>query len=138
MATTSMTKAAHTRRGFTLIELLVAVLITAILVSMVVPAYLERQVRVHRTAALQALQSARHCETSQRVQGFAPASQRCIPPPNPHYQFLLVATEGAHEWRAQPRARQMSDACGTLALDHLGAKRVLGAVRSSQACWQGR
>lgn len=124
--------------GFSLIELLVAVLITTILMSLTVPAYREHQVRVHRTAALQALQSARHCQAGQRVQGASEFSERCAPAPTPYYQYLLVTAEGTHEWRAQPQGRQMSDACGTLVLDHLGAKRVLGAVRSSHACWQGR
>lgn len=128
--------------GFTLIELLIVLLITALLMTVAVPGYQEHQVTVQRAEALQALQAAHQCEARQRLQGVAGAAGRCTPGPSDHYNYLLIAdnrgAERQHEWRAEPRGAQKADACGTLVLDHLGGKRVLGSVRPPQICWQGR
>lgn len=128
--------------GYTLVELLVALLITAVLMTLAVPGYQEHQLTVHRTEALQTLQGAHQCEARQRLQGIKGSTGRCTPGPTAHYNYLLIADgrglERTHEWRAEPRGAQKTDACGTLVLDHLGAKRVLGSVRSPQLCWQGR
>lgn len=128
--------------GFTLIELLIVLLVTALLMSVAVPGYREHQVTVQRTEALQALQAAHQCEARQRLQGVAGAARRCTPGPSVHYNYLLIddnrGMERRHEWRAEPRGAQKTDPCGTLVLDHLGGKRVLGSVRPPQTCWQGR
>lgn len=129
-------------RGFTLVELLVALLITAVLLTLAIPTYREHQVRVERTQALQTLNAARQCAAAQTLQGGPAPGGHCTPVATSHYRYLLVTTsndrERRFEWRAEPRGVQMADACGTLVLDHLGGKRVLGAARSSQACWRGR
>jgi prepilin-type N-terminal cleavage/methylation domain-containing protein len=130
------------RPGFTLPEILVALLITALLLTLALPAYRDHQTRVQRSEALLALQAAGQCAARQRLQGADNAWDRCTPRPGNHYNYLLIAANGGpeegFEWRAEPRGAQKTDACGTLVLDHLGAKRVLGAVRSPQACWAGR
>ena len=43
-----------------------------------------------------------------------------------------------HQWRAEPLGRQREDGCGTLVLDHLGGKSVLGASVAGTRCWRGR
>jgi len=129
-------------RGFTLVELLCALLITAVLLSIAVPAWSERQYAVHRTAALQALQAARQCELKRQLLQHGAGAPVCVPTASRHYRYLLLPTgagwrEG-YEWRATPLGTQRQDRCGTLVLDHRGEKRVLGAAQAALKCWSAR
>jgi type IV pilus assembly protein PilE len=132
-------------RGFTLLELLTALLITAILLTLALPAWHAYGLRVERSSALAGLQQAAQCEAKRSIWTSVTVvdpDPTCLPPDSPAYRFLVVRTgvgrEAGVEWRAEPRGRQRSDACGTLVLDHRGRRSVLGTAEEALRCWQGR
>ena len=132
-------------RGFSLTELLAALAITLLLLSVALPGYREHRHTAARLQALQSLQSAERCRASQSALAGDGASRPihdCLPPDTAAYRFFLVPAEGGfgegHDWRAEPRGDQRRDRCGTLVLDHLGRKSVLGTGEGGADCWRGR
>jgi type IV pilus assembly protein PilE len=128
------------QRGLTLLELLVALFITSILMTFAVPGYQSYRQSVERVAAVQALRNARQCLIARRALASGDEAARCQPRDTASYRFLFLRTgnDKAHEWRAEPLGRQREDGCGTLVLDELGVKSVLGASHGSEMCWRGR
>lgn len=130
------------QRGFTLLELMAALVITMALLTVALPGFEAQQYRVERVQALQGLQAAARCHAAQRAIRGQVDPSRCVPPASPRYRFFLVPAQGGldagHEWRAEPQDAQRGDPCGTLVLDHLGQKSVLGTPARAVACWRGR
>ncbi|MEE4175343.1 MAG: prepilin-type N-terminal cleavage/methylation domain-containing protein [Xanthomonadales bacterium] len=143
------------QRGFSLLELMSALLITAVLLTIALPAWEGYTFRIERTAALTSLQQAAQCQAHRAVwtTGADPAPDPdCLPPRTTAYRFFIApSAEPAasdpftnapaapgYEWRAEPLGRQRGDACGTLVLDHRGRRSVLGTAEQALRCWQGR
>ena len=144
-ATALSTFPAGREHGFSVLELLTALLITSVLLTFALPAWQAHGHRVERVNALASLQQAAQCQTRRSVwatsSSLAPDAS-CLPRPSTAYRFLAVRTAGpegdGYEWRAEPRGRQTADDCGTLVLDHLGRRSVLGTAEQALRCWQGR
>jgi prepilin-type N-terminal cleavage/methylation domain-containing protein len=129
------------QRGFTLLELLTALFITSVVVTFAVPGYQSYRLSTERVLALRALQDAQRCLVAQRALASIVEPARCLPPDTAEYRFLFMPDGdggNGHQWRAEPLGRQREDGCGTLVLDHLGGKSVLGASVAGTRCWRGR
>lgn len=124
-------------RGFTLVELVIVVALLAVLLVLAAPSYRQFVQRAHRVEAIAQLLRVAQCQerTRARTGVYDPAS--CLPAALPRYAFAYRPGTGAQAWAvlAQPQAEQSQDACGTLSLDHLGARQAGG---DAWRCWVGR
>lgn len=130
---------ASRRRGFSLIELVIVLTITALLMSLAVPAYEQYLDRSHRTQAVARLMAVAGCQERVRTVQGAYDADRCLPVGQARYAFAY-APNGARGYLvlARPMGPQADDPCGTLMLDHLGNRRVSAARADSTRCWSGR
>jgi type IV pilus assembly protein PilE len=137
---------ARRQAGLTLIELVVAMAVSAILMSVAYPSYLE-QVRKGRRADAQAVL----LEASQFMERYATENMRydsnragvavALPTAlakapkegtTKYYDISLQAVaQNTYTLRAVPTGGQSSDACGTMTLTHTG---VRSAARTD--CWR--
>jgi type IV pilus assembly protein PilE len=134
-------------RGFTLIELMITVAIIAILAAVAYPSYLEH-VRKSRRAAAQAALLAiaqKQMQLMLDTRSYASAANATAIAGAPlrvnigsdalsFYGFSAVAATPANApptftITATPSGSQASDKCGTMTVDHLGAKTP------ATGCW---
>lgn len=126
--------------GFTLLELTIALACTAILTSLAWPNYqalLQRNQRAQARTAL--LQAAHWLERAASANGNYPAPAE-VPTNVLHieavnYKLSLISTSQTYTLSAVPYGQQSTDACGTLTLNHLGARGVQGTSQTSASCW---
>jgi len=125
------------QQGFTLLELTIALACTAILTSLAWPNYqalLQRNQRAQARTAL--LQAAHWLERAASANGNYPAPAEV--PTNVlqiegvNYKLSLSSTAQTFTLSATPFGPQIADACGTLTLNHLGAR---GAGQAPAGCW---
>ena len=133
------TRLAH-QLGFTLLELTIAIACTAILTSLAWPNYqalLQRNQRAQARTAL--LQAAHWLERAASANGNYPAPAEV--PTNVlqiegvNYKLSLSSTAQTYTLSAVPVGSQSTDTCGTLTLNHLGARGVQAASQTSANCW---
>lgn len=137
----------HGGSGYTLLELLAAVAIVAILSSMALSsysAYVRRSDRIAARAVL--LEAANWMERRFSVQhsylgddGQSPVLPAGLErsPASGAAKYVVSLASGqtritAYELRAAPI---LADACGTLTLDHSGARGLIGNTASLAECW---
>jgi type IV pilus assembly protein PilE len=123
--------------GFTLLELTIALACTAILTSLAWPNYqalLQRNQRAQARTAL--LQAAHWLERAASANGNYPTPAEV--PTNvlqiegTSYKLSLSSTAQTYTLSATPFGQQSADACGTLTLNHLGAR---GSNQAPAVCW---
>jgi type IV pilus assembly protein PilE len=123
--------------GFTLLELTIALACTAILTSLAWPNYqalLQRNQRAQARTAL--LQAALWLERAASANGNYPTPAEV--PTNvlqiegTSYKLSLSSTAQTYTLSATPFGQQSADACGTLTLNHLGAR---GSNQAPAVCW---
>jgi len=129
--------------AFTLLEVMIVCGLVAVLMAMAIPSYRQYVVRAHRSAAIEQLLSAVGCQQRIYAAEFHFDTRRCLPPDEEgRYEFRFEpedsAEVGAFTVTADPLASQASDVCGSLSLDHRGAKQISGPSERSAACWQSR
>ena len=131
----------HARQlGFTLLELTIALACTAILTSLAWPNYqalLQRNQRAQARTAL--LQAAHWLERAASANGNYPAPAEVptnvLQMEGMNYKLSLTSTAQTYTLSAIPVGSQSTDTCGTLTLNHLGARGVQNASSTAAQCW---
>jgi type IV pilus assembly protein PilE len=126
--------------GFTLLELTIALACTAILSSLAWPNYqalLQRNQRAQARTAL--LQAAHWLERAASANGNYPAPAEVptsvLQIEGVNYKLSISSTAQTYTLSATPFGQQSADACGTLTLNHLGARGVQNANTTAAQCW---
>lgn len=132
----------NTGKGMTLIELVIVVAVMGILMATAVPSYRNYMLRVHRTEAIRMLLQASMCQERLIASRGNYDTSLCQPVSAHHRYQLTYRSPGSqgrtYEALAVPTGAQLADPCGSLMLDHTGARDISGADISSLKCWNGR
>jgi type IV pilus assembly protein PilE len=134
-----MTKHSHSK-GFTLIEMLIALACVALLASFAWPSYQSSVLRSQRAQARAALLQAAHWfERAASANGSYPLTAdvpaSVLQVDGQRYKMTVTSTAQSYTLSATPLGTQAADACGTLTLNHLGVRSVLGASQTAAQCW---
>lgn len=132
----------NTRKGMTLIELVIVVAVMGILMATAVPGYRNYTLKVHRTEAIRMLLQAAMCQERLIASRGNYDTSLCRPVSAQHRYQLTYRSPGSqgrsYQALAIPTGAQLADPCGSLMLDHTGARAISGADISSLKCWNGR
>ncbi len=134
-----MTNHSHSK-GFTLIEMLIALACVALLASFAWPSYQSLVLRSQRAQARAALLQAAHWfERAASANGSYPLTAdvpaSVLQVDGQRYKMTVASTAQSYTLSATPLGTQAADACGTLTLNHLGVRSVLGASQTAAQCW---
>jgi type IV pilus assembly protein PilE len=130
----------HTPKGFTLIELLIALACIALLASLAWPSYQSIVLRSQRAQARASLLQAAHwLERVASANGSYPLSAdvpaSVLQVDGQRYRMTVTSTAQSYTLSAIPLGSQAADTCGTLTVNHLGVRSVLGASETAAQCW---
>ena len=133
-------KQTHPSRGFTLIELLIALACVALLASLAWPSYQSLVLNSQRAQARASLlQTAHWFERAASANGSYPLANdvpaSVLQVEGPHYKMTVASTAQSFTLSAIPLGTQAADACGTLTINHLGVRSVVGASQTAAQCW---
>jgi type IV pilus assembly protein PilE len=133
-------KHAHPSQGFTLIELLIALACVALLASLAWPSYQSLVLNSQRAQARASLlQTAHWFERAASANGSYPLANdvpaSVLQVEGQHYKMTVVSTAQSFTLSAIPLGTQAADACGTLTINHLGVRSVVGASQTAAQCW---
>jgi type IV pilus assembly protein PilE len=130
----------RTPKGFTLIELLIALACVALLASIAWPSYQNLVLRSQRAQARASLLQAAHwLERAASANGSYPLTAdvpaSVLQVDGQLYRMTVSSTAQSYTLSAIPLGSQAADTCGTLTLNHLGARGVQGASQTAVQCW---
>ena len=130
----------RTPKGFTHIELLIALACIALLASLAWPSYQSLILRSQRTQARASLLQAAHwLERAASANGSYPLTAdvpaSVLQVDGQRYRMTVSSTAQSYTLSAIPLGSQAADTCGTLTLNHLGARGVQGASQTAEQCW---
>jgi type IV pilus assembly protein PilE len=127
-------------KGFTLIELLIALACVALLASLAWPSYQSLIMRSQRAQARASLLQAAHwMERAASANGSYPLTAdvpaSVLQVDGQRYTMTVTSTTQSYTLSAVPLGAQAVDTCGTLTVNHLGVRSVLGAIETAAQCW---
>ena len=130
----------RTTQGFTLIELLIALACVALLASLAWPSYQHLIMRGQRAKARVSLLQASHwLERTASANGSYPLTTdvpaSVLQIDGQRYTMTITSTTQSYTLSAIPLGAQTADPCGTLTVNHLGVRSVLGASETAAQCW---
>ena len=130
----------RTPKGFTLIELLIALACIALLASLAWPSYQNLVLRSQRAQARASLLQAAHwLERAASANGSYPLTAdvpaSVLQVDGQRYRMTVTSTAQSYTLSAIPLGSQAADTCGTLTVNHLGVRSVLGASETAAQCW---
>ena len=130
----------RTPKGFTLIELLIALACIALLASLAWPSYQNLVLRSQRAQARASLLQAAHwLERAASANGSYPLTAdvpaSVLQVDGQRYTMTVSSTAQSYTLSAIPLGSQAADTCGTLTVNHLGVRSVLGASETAAQCW---
>ncbi len=130
----------RTPKGFTLIELLIALACIALLASLAWPSYQSIVLRSQRAQARASLLQAAHwLERAASANGSYPLTAdipaSLLQVDGQRYRMTVTSTAQSYTLSAIPLGSQAADTCGTLTVNHLGVRSVLGASETAAQCW---
>jgi type IV pilus assembly protein PilE len=130
----------RTPKGFTLIELLIALACIALLASLAWPSYQSLILRSQRAQARASLLQAAHwLERAASANGSYPLTAdvpaSVLQVDGQRYRMTVTSTAQSYTLSAIPLGSQAADTCGTLTVNHLGVRSVLGASETAAQCW---
>lgn len=130
----------RTPHGFTLIELLIVLTCVALLASLSWPSYQQLILRSQRAQARASLLQAAHwMERAASANGSYPLATdvptSVLQVEGQRYTLSVVSTAQSYTLSATPLGPQTADTCGTLTVNHLGVRSVLGASQTVAQCW---
>ena len=128
------------QKGFTLVEMVIALACVALLASLAWPSYQNLILRSQRAQARASLLQAAHwleraasANGSYPLTADVPASVLQID--GQRYKLSVTSTAQSYTLSATPVGTQTADACGTLTVNHLGARGAQGASQTAAQCW---
>ncbi|MEE4294779.1 MAG: type IV pilin protein [Xanthomonadales bacterium] len=128
--------------GVTLIDIMVALAISAVLLSIAVPAYQGYIERSHRAQAVRVLLESAACQERMRAGSGFYDTTRCAMPRAEGYRFEILPPNKTStlEFRlvAIPAGELADDHCGALSLDHVGTRSAGAGTDRVSDCWGGR
>jgi type IV pilus assembly protein PilE len=130
----------RTPKGFTLIELLIALACIALLASLAWPSYQNLVLRSQRAQARASLLQAAHwLERAASANGSYPLTAdvpaSVLQVDGQRYRMTVTSTAQSYTLSSVPLGSQAADTCGTLTVNHLGVRSVLGASETAAQCW---
>jgi type IV pilus assembly protein PilE len=135
--------AAHRCRAFSLLELMIVCSLVAILLLLAIPGYRAYVMRGYRSTAIESLLAAAACQERIYAREFAYDTHRCREQDSAgkyELHFEPADTGGLKSFTvvATPAEPQREDPCGSLRLDHTGARGISGPAERLRQCWEGR
>ncbi len=133
---------AGTSRGFSLLELVVVLALIAVLLTIAVPSYRQYVQRAERAEAIRLMLAIAECQERIRANtGFYDTTQCLDGMSHTSYNLRLQSTgipsSSGFAVTAEPGNIEGDD-CGTLSLDHTGARGITSGSGTLSACWGGR
>jgi len=130
--------------GFSLIEMLIVMVIIGLLLTIAVPQYQKFVQRGYRVEAISMLTGAAACQERIRADTGSYDPNRCthFGQDNRYYQLLSSPVKDdsidGFVLIAEPVNSSEVDDCGSLGLDHTGARTITGPAKNLWPCWSGR
>ena len=131
-------------KGFTLIELMITVAVISILAAVAYPSYQEHVRKSRRAEAQSVLMNigTRQQQMLLDTRSYAATSAAlnvAVPPQvTANYTITVSApasTPPSFTATATPQGSQLNDKCGTLGVDHTGAKTAVKNGNAQTGCW---
>lgn len=139
----AMRGAGPRQAGMTLIEVLIAVALLGVLLAIALPSYRQYVLRGYRVAAIELMLDMARCQERVYATDFRYDTTQCLlTDSSGRYQlgYEPVDTSGLLQFavQAEPLGTQQQDPCGTLVLNHTGARTIGGPAERLRQCWEGR